>query len=695
MTRQKKSLIVVLSVLVLSLLFSIQCAAIVPYSSYNYDSNGEVGESVDIYETSVVLSGEMLGIGDFADPSDFYCDGDILYLLDAGNNRVVVINLSDSTAEVFTIKDGEKQISLSKDGSIFVDEAKTVFITDSGNKCIWLCDLQGNVLEKITRPDSEYLSDSIEFLPKKIIGDRVGNIYVQCTGVYEGFLIFNEDREFTGFFGSEKVGTSSSVLSSYFWKQFMTAEQKETMANYVPKEILSMDITYDNFLYTITPTSAVGITKVAADKIRCLNPKGTDILESFMSNKVEAAFNFENRYLNFIDLAYSESGYINVLDNRQGRIYQFDKNMQLITAFGALGSYEGTFTSPVAIEACGDDILVLDNLKNNITIFSITETGKTVHKALGLYNDGNFKESMEPWLEVTEKYPNFQLAYMGIGNALYNEGEYKEAMEYYEIAKDTEGYGKAYKEYRIIAMRENAIWIAIAIAAVFIAWKLIKKFAGSKLPTMKSLYNSTGGGIMVYSVFHPFNGFDRIRTRKLSSSLFCVITFILLIILGVCEQQYMGKSFSMAESYETNLLGVIAVRAALILLFTVSNWAIGALSDGKANFSQICHFTFIALIPYIACGFIRVALSHVLVSSESIFMTITLAVGVIWALWLLMTAFSSFHEYELGKGILIFIITIIGMFLIVILGFLIYSLAQNVIDFVKTVFSEAVFRINV
>ncbi len=377
MIRRIKSLIVVLSVLVLSLLFSLQCAAIVPYSSYNYDSNGDVGESVDIYEPSVVLSGELLGIDDFADPSDFYYDQGLLYLLDSGNNRVVIIDMADNTATAVTVKDGENEVPMSKDGSLFVDKYKTVYITDSGNQCIWICDMQGNITGRITKPESEFFSDSVEFLPKKIIGDAVGNIYVQCTGVYEGLVIFNKDREFSGFFGSEQVAASSSVLKSYFWKQFMTAEQKESMANYVPKEILSMDISSDNFLYTITPSSAVGNVKVAADKIRCLNPKGTDILESFMSRDVENAFNFDNRYLNFIDIAFSESGYINLLDNRQGRIYQFDKNMQLITAFGALGSYEGSFTKPIAIEVTDEDIFVLDNLKNNITVFKITETGKT------------------------------------------------------------------------------------------------------------------------------------------------------------------------------------------------------------------------------------------------------------------------------------------------------------------------------
>lgn len=695
MLKRIKKLISAVAVVALSLLFSLSAFATSPYASYNYDSNGEIVDSVDIYETLTVISGESLGIGDFSAPSDIYVTNGVMYLLDSGNNRIVEVNLDSMTAETVTVKNGETEVALAKDSSIYIDGSDTVFITDSGNQCVWICDDKGNVTDKITKPASEFFDDSLEFLPKKIIGDSVGNIYVQCTGVFEGLAIFNKYRVFSGFFGSEKVETTSSLLRSYFWKQFMTAEQKATMENYVPDEIYSMDISEKNFVYTITPGSLAGDVKVSADTIRCLNPKGSDILENFMSKEVEISFNNENRYLNFVDIAYSDSGFINVLDNRQGRVYQFDKNMQLVSAFAGLGSYKGTFAGPSAIEVNGEDILVLDSLKNNVTLFTPTETGKTVHKALTLYNKGDYTESMEPWLEVTKKYPNFQLAYIGIGNALFNEGEYAKALEYYELAKDTEGWSKAYKEYRVVAMRDNAVWIALAIVILIVAIKLVGRFAKGKIPTMQSLYQSNGAGIMFYSVFHPFNGFDRIRTRKIHSYGFCAIVFAALVLLGVAEQQYMGKAFSMTDSAEVNIIGITAVRAAVLILFTVSNWAISVLLDGKATFSEICHFTSIVLVPYIICSAIRVVLSHFLVENESIFMTLAVVFGVIWALMLLMSAFSAFHEFELGKGVAILIFTIIGMALIVILGFLIYNLAQNVIDFVRTVFSEAVFRMNV
>lgn len=694
MKKNIAKLMIAFSAAALMILFSLPVSAAIPYSSYNYDSNGELVDSVDIYEPIKVISGELLNVGDLSSPSDFYISNHSLYILDTGNNRIVKCDLNSYSAQSITINEQGRNVALAKDGGIFVDSNGVIYIADSDSQCVWVCNADGSVIHKILKPDSEYFDKNLEFLPNRIIGDTVGNIYVQCTGVYEGLAIFNSDFEFSGFFGSEKVETSAELLRSYFWKQLMTKEQKQSMASYVPTEICSMDISADNFIYTITPGKLVGDYKHTADSIRCLNPKGSDILESFMPKEVETSFNNDNRYLNFIDIAYSNDGFINVIDNRQGRVYQFDDNMQLVTAFAGLGSYVGTFSQPCAIETNNDNIFILDSMKNNITVFGLTDTGKTVHQALILYNSGDYTESMQPWLQVAEENPNFQLAYIGIGNALFNEGEYSKAMEYYELAKDTEGWSNAYREYRVIAMRKNVIWIILIIVALIASSKVIGVLTrNGKIPTMKALANNRVG-LMWYSVFHPFDGFDKIRSRKIRSYGFTAIVFFFMVLLGVAEQQYMGKAFSMVDSSEVNILSVFAVRIIILLLFVIANWAIGELSDGKAKFGDIWLFSSIALVPYIICGFIRVALSHFLVDDEAVFMVLVLVVGIICSFALLMIAFSVFHEFEFGKSVFIFILTVIGMALIVILAFLIYNLAQNVIDFVKTVFSEAVFRIN-
>ncbi len=691
-----KRLISVFAVAIVLTAFAPSASAAVPYKSYNYNSYGVAVESANIYEPYLVLSGQSINVDEFITPSDIFVKEDILYILDSGNNRVVTYNLADKSSAELLVTNNGNEVDLNKATGIYVDSSNNLYIADSGNQCVWVCSPDGAVKNTVTKPDSEYFVESLEFLPRKVVGDSVGNIYVQCTGVYEGLVIFNNNFEFSGFFGSEKVQTTATLLRSYFWKQFMTSEQKEAMANYVPSEIYSMDMSAENFLYTITPGSIItGLSyKQSSDSIRCLNPKGSDILESFMSKDVYRAFDSDNRYLNFIDISYSENGFINVIDNKQGRVYQFDNNMQLVSAFGGVGDYNGTFQQPIAVENYGDDILVLDSVKNTVTFFSLTKTGETVHEALILYNAGDYAASLEPWHEVMQTNPNFQLAYIGVGNALFNEGEYKQAMEYYEIARDTTGYSNAYREYRVIFMRDNFIWIAALLIAVYLIFKIAKVVLNKKgIYLSKKLYE-TSFGMVLYSSFHPMVGFDRLRNRKIKSNVFLVFIYLLLVLLGVCEQQYMGKAFVIIDSSEVNIISIALVRLALCVLFVVANWAFSELMTGKATFSQICTFTAASLVPYIISGFVRVILSRFLVENEAVFMTVALAVGIICSFVVLMVAFSVFHEFELGKSLFSFIATVIGMLLIVILVFLIYNLTQNVIDFVKTLLSELLFRMN-
>ena len=268
-------------------------------------------------------------------------------------------------------------------------------------------------------------------------------------------------------------------------------------------------------------------------------------------------------------------------------------------------------------------------------------------------------------------------------------------MKYYELGKYSEGYSNAFHEYRVEAMRNGYLILFAVIAAVAAVIVLLRLYRKKRAAAgKKALADYSGGGLMLYSVFHPFNGFDEMRTKKKGTLWFALAVTVLLVILGIAEQQYFGKAFVTAEEGKTNILIIAAVRIAVVLIFVISNWAFSVLLDGKATFLQICFFTSVTLVPYIGAGLLRVILSHFLTVNEGVFLSLILAVGIIWSFAVLMSAFSVFHEYEIGKSILILIVTLIGMLLIAVLMFLMYNLVQNVLETVKTVFSEIVFRIN-
>ncbi len=689
---KNKILSFVLAVMLISGLFVTNVSAATPYISFNYDAYGNIVESPDIYEPELSITGAALGVEDFINPVDIFSFEQELYILDAGNARIVKLSEDLSSAAVIAITENGNAVNLAKASGMFVN-SKNIYVADSGNNCVWICSADGTVIRKITKPDNEYFSQYLDFLPVKVTGDSVGNIYVRCTGVYQGLVIFNKDYEFEGFFGSEMVQTTAQVISDFFWKRFMTSEQRDAMADYVPSEIYNMDMTSDNFLYTITPGKmAKGADyKQSADSIRCLNPNGSDVL---VDDNLSASFTNDSMRLNFVDIAYDNAGFINVLDNKQGKIFQFDCNMQLVAAFGGTGDFLGTFRSPCAIATINGRLFVLDSTKSSITVFGITDTGNNIRSALMLYNDGDYEASLKPWLEVIKQNPNFQLAYIGIGNAYYNNQDYKKAMEYYELAAYTTGYSEAFKEYRVAAVRGNIGWIAAAIVVLVVGIKLLSALKKKKAVADSVTVERSRLKMPIYTMFHPINGFDELFYRKKMSLRLSFIPLVLLILYSVGSMEWCGSQFVITESGTTDILKISITYIAVLFVFVVANWAFCVLVDGKAKFKDIWIFSNYSLLPFILCGFIRIVLSHFLVANEGVFLTLLTIVGVAWSFVMLMSAFSVFHEFTISKSILMFVITIIGMALIAILAFLIYSLVIQVYENLVTLFCEIVFRIN-
>lgn len=477
-----------LPVLFLMALLSVPVQAQAPYASYTYDSYGEAVEMSAVYEPDQVFTGASWNLGQLIEPQDMIISPkNELHILDSGNDRVVVLDKSLSLVRVidqFTLEGVESPLNDAT--GIFVDGDDNLYIADTGNNRVVCADAEGKIFRVLEKPESEYFSDHVEFLPKKLVRDRAGNLYVQCTGIYQGAVIFDNQYTFQGFFGSEKVATTAEAIRDYFWKQLMTEEQKEIMAGYVPSEICNMDITADDFIYTISTAQFVPGEKykMEMDSIRCLNPKGSDTIVCKMPENAYKAMEFDARQLNFVDVSYDANGFLNVLDNKRGKIYQFDQDMQLICAFGALGEYAGTFIDPVAIETLDNCVLVLDRIKCTLTVFRTTQVGETIHKALMLYYDGQYVDAIDPWKQVIQENPNYELAYIGIGSALYNQQEYEQAMEYFLFGRDEVRYSEAFQEYRIALLRDNLLWIAcgvaVLIAGVYLVRFLRKKARGGE-----------------------------------------------------------------------------------------------------------------------------------------------------------------------------------------------------------------------
>jgi tetratricopeptide (TPR) repeat protein len=224
-----------------------------------------------------------------------------------------------------------------------------------------------------------------------------------------------------------------------------------------------------------------------------LNPKGIDVIQQ-NHNGVhtlggDVRFRTGGDYQGaseIVDVKIRETGIYSLLDCNRGRVFSYDSEGNILYIFGGMGTQEGTFSQPVAIESHQDLIYVLDASRNAIFVFEPTQYGSDINKAVGLRYNGDETKAVEIWKKVLELDSNNEMAYSGIGKAYLSSGDNKKAMYYLKMGVNKEYYSIAYKRYRNELLRENLSWILTAILMGIIVFSVFKHIIKSRMRRIRS-----------------------------------------------------------------------------------------------------------------------------------------------------------------------------------------------------------------
>ena len=108
---------------------------------------------------------------------------------------------------------------------------------------------------------------------------------------------------------------------------------------------------------------------------------------------------------NIISVGVDDYGFIYALDQTHGLIYIYDDACNMLGAFGGgfgAGNKVGYFGLAEAIAVNEDSLLAIDSANGAITVFKLTEYGKALKTAHGLYLLGDYKEAEPYWNKVLE-----------------------------------------------------------------------------------------------------------------------------------------------------------------------------------------------------------------------------------------------------------------------------------------------------
>ena len=479
-------MILAAALLILSEPLTVSAKEILPYDTYNYDYRGKAVSTPAAYNPEKTVFGENLSCGSFKNPKDmFITDDGTIYIADTGNNRIVVLNSDMEVLQIIDsfVNDGKRDTFNAPSGVCYTEDGE-LYIADTNNKRVIALDGSTNLVKIIRDPRSEVLSNDFEFVPLKVSVDYAGRVYVIASNVYQGIMAFNQESEFMGYFGTIHVRIT---LAQKFWRLFSTKEQRAKQLQYIPTEFTGLDIDDEGFVY------ATNLDSTGGQAIRMLNPKGIDVIQK-NHNGVRALggdirFRMGGDYQGaseIVDVKIRDGGIYSLLDCNRGRIFSYDSEGNLLYIFGGMGTQEGTFSQPVAIEAYQDLIYVLDASRNAIFVFEPTSYGSNINQAVGLRYNGDETKAVAVWKKVLEMDSNNEMAYSGIGKAYLSSGENKKAMYYLKMGVNKEYYSIAYKRYRNELLRENLSWILTAILVGIILLRVSRRIIKSRIRRIRS-----------------------------------------------------------------------------------------------------------------------------------------------------------------------------------------------------------------
>ncbi|MCL2188409.1 MAG: hypothetical protein FWC16_07870 [Defluviitaleaceae bacterium] len=451
------------------------------FNSYVFNRHGRAVPTPASYMPAFALSGIDMGVGALRNPSDITtCAEGYLYILDAGNGRIIILDENFEVAKVldsFTLN-GEPFYFGTPSGMFVVPDGR-IHIADEGLGRVITIDREGTVIMYLGAPESEILSENFHFVPIAVLEDASGVLYILSRGSYQGALMVDLQRDylFLGFFGANQVEMSVAQLGQMLWRRIFTREQRERMVQLIPVEFTNFDKCPNGFIYVCTAFSEHNV-----DQLRILNSAGGNILrtpEVGVSMNYGDPVIFTSRYVqvttSFVDITYIGNGIFAALDNTRGRVFVYTTDSHMVAQFGQNGEQLGRFTNAVALASFDNKIIVLDSIRGEITAFALTEYGYLVQEALALHNQGRFEESVDHWRAVLARNINFELAYLGIGRGLSRSGYTEEALWYLRRANNRQVYSEVFELHRNQFTSDNFNALALGFIGLCIFLILISK----------------------------------------------------------------------------------------------------------------------------------------------------------------------------------------------------------------------------
>lgn len=676
-----------------------------PYATYTYWDGYGSKQAVEIkatHEVIHVFEGNDFGVGEFVEMQHTFAYKDNLYILDSGNSRIIILDKDYKVVgQIDSFKLGDETITFKGAKGLFMDESG-LYVADTLNKRV-LCTNNGVVTKVIERPDDTAIPATYDFAPIRLVKDSSGYYYLLCEGSYYGMMVFSDEFEFFGFFGADSVKTSFADAISEFIKGLFETETKHNASlKQLPYSLLDICIDHEGFI--------VAINSQTSGQVKRYGLVGTNTLKKTSGYQAAStdSYNFADNpavfpdktpaakqgylYTSLTSIVADDKGYYYAMDGAHGKIIMMDTKCNTLSIFGngrGQGKQDGTFITPSSLSIFNGDIVATDFVTNKVTVFRVTDYGKTYMTANAYTVNSDYTEAKPYWEQIHAVDKNNQLAYRGLAKAALKEEKYNLALEYAEKGMDQKTYALAFAEVRNEFIANNFWWISIIALVVIggaVAFLVISKKKQIVVIKADKLR------IALTAFYHPFDNFNAIKYKNMGSIPIATALLALYYVSSILITLKGGFMFGIVDTSSFNAILTLLGTTGVVVVWVVANWLVSILFEGKGKMKEIYCATCSCLVPMIIYNFAYVILSHVLIGGASSPFSLFSTICYVLTALLLLLSIMVIHDFTFFKSIFIALAIILGMAIVVFVLFVILTLWQDLLAFVIGLFNEVTFR---
>lgn len=277
----------------------------------------------------------------------------------------------------------------------------------------------------------------------------------------------------------------------------------------------------------------------------------------------------------------------------------------------------------------------------------------------------------------------------GLAKAYFAEGDYKTAREYAKAGYDFVTYSQALGKTGSEFINKNFVWIFLLAVAVIGAAVIFTVEASKKKIV---LIRNAKVRLLFNTVPHPFDSFNSIKYKNMGSLVIAAALTVLFYITAVISEMLSDFRFSSFSPLTSSAALQLVKTAGLVILFSVANWAVCVLMEGKGRLKEVFIVTAYATVPQIIYNLVFTLLSHIITSPSSTLLSgLSTAAAMLTGI-VLTVGLMVIHEFSFPKFLGSILLTAFAMLLIIFIIFMLGMLLSQLWSFLVTVFMETAYR---